>query len=286
MQIHEQYRCIPGSDKYYFYIDSDNLEENIEWILANKIENIRLNKYEGYKLNTIEPILRLKSIKSLVVFLEGVDLSTLCQLHELEELTIGELNKNIDVSNLVKLKDFYLLYQNNIKGLNTLKALKKLIVVKADTAFFLNDNFRIWEELEELTLLSPKLPPKLLFLRNLKKLKELEINSSRVKFDVSDITFVKDNLEILKIGGCKNIEGLEPALPKLVNLKWFALTDSITLKSTSFVNYLTKLETLVVLGSSYFENGNLLNLKDRLSHVGIDDKKHYNLKYKDFSFIS
>jgi len=101
MQIHEQYRCIPGSDKYYFYIDSDNLEENIEWILANKIENIRLNKYEGYKLNTIEPILRLKSIKSLVVFLEGVDLSTLCQLHELEELTIGELNKNIDVSNLV-----------------------------------------------------------------------------------------------------------------------------------------------------------------------------------------
>ena len=72
---HEQYRCVPGSNKYYFYINSDRLEEDIQWILANKIENIRLSQYDGYKLKTIEPIFRLENIKSLVIFLQGVDLT-------------------------------------------------------------------------------------------------------------------------------------------------------------------------------------------------------------------
>jgi hypothetical protein len=280
---HEQYKCVPGSNKYYFYINSDRLEEDIQWILANKIENIRLSQYDGYKLKTIEPIFRLKNIKSLVIFLQGVDLSKLSELHELEELAIGELNHNIDVSNLANLQDVYLLYHKNIKGLNTLRALRRLIVVKADTAFFSDRIFSFWGKLEDLTLLSPRIPSNLSFLRNLKSLKEFEINSSRSKFDASDLSFVKDSLEVLKIGSCKNIEGLETTLPKLVNLKWFTLTDSTTLKSTNFINYLPKLQTLIVLGSSYFEDGNLINLKGRLTHVSIDDKKHYNLKHKDFS---
>jgi hypothetical protein len=280
---HEQYRCVPGGNKYFFYINSDKLEEDIEWILANKIESVRLSKYDGYKLNTIEPILKLKNIKALVIFIEGVDLSKLHELHELTELTIGELNKSIDVSNLGKLQDAYLVYQKSIKGLNTLKSLKKLIVVKADITLFSDDIFNSWEKLEELTLLSPKLPSNLSFLRPLKNIKELEINNSRSKFDVSDMVFVKDSLETLKIGSCKNVEGLETTLPKLANLKWFALTDSITLKNVNFVSSLLKLQTLIVLGSSYFEDGNLMSLNGRLSHIGIDDRKHYNLKQKDFS---
>ena len=100
---------------------------------------------------------------------------------------------------------------------------------------------------------------------------------------MSALTLVKDTLEILKIGSCKKIEGLEGILPELSNLKWFTLTDSITLKNTEFINFLPKLETLIILGSSYFEDGNLMNLKGKLKHVSIDDKKHYNLKHKDFS---
>ncbi len=281
---HEQYKCVPGSSKYYFYINSDRLEEDLQWIINNRIDSIRLIPTE-YKVKTIEPILRLKNIKSLVIFLKGVDLSKLCELHELEELAIGELNDNIDISNLANLQDVYLLYHKNIKGLNTLNGLKKIIIVKAGVAFFSDKVFSSWGKLEDLTLLSPKLPSSLSFLRNLKNLKEFEVNSSRSKFEVFDMSFVKDSLVVLKIGNCKNIEGLEATLPKLVNLKWFTLTDSITLKSTGFIHYLPKLQTLIVLGSSYFEDGNLINLKGRFKHISIDDKKHYNLKQKDF-FLS
>src|SRR6516164_63107 len=99
---HEQYKCIPGSSKQYFYINSDRLEEDVQWILANKIDSIRLSQYEGYKIKSIEPILQLEHIRSLVIFLQGVDLSKLHKLINLEELSIGESSVNIDVSNLKK----------------------------------------------------------------------------------------------------------------------------------------------------------------------------------------
>src|SRR5215467_7016343 len=103
---HEQYKCVPGSSKYYFYINSDRLEEDIQWILANKIDSIRLSQYDGYKIKSIEPILQLAQIRSLVIFLQGVDLSNLNELKNLEELSIGESNINIDVSSLKKLQSF------------------------------------------------------------------------------------------------------------------------------------------------------------------------------------
>ncbi len=280
---HERYKCVSGSSKPYFYINSDKLEEDIQWILANKIDSIRLSQYDGYKLKSIEPILQLKHIRSLVIFLKKVDLSKLCQLDNLEELSIGELNLNIDISNLKKLQDFYLLYHKNIKGLNTLSALKKLIAVKAEATFFSEVNFNSWKNLDELASLNSKLPPNLSFLKNNRKLRELEIHNTRTQFNVSDLSSIKESLEILKIGSCKKVEGIEEVLPKLTNLRWFALTDSVPLKSSRFIDMLPNLDTLVVLGSSYFENGDLSNLKGKMKHIGIDDKKHYSLKTKDFS---
>lgn len=280
--IHERYKRIHEGVKYYFYIDSDNLKKDFEFISEKNITNIKLTP-DLYKLGSINALLQLKHIQSLEIFIKGVDLSKLCQLDNLEELGIGELNLNIDVSNLKKLQDFYLLYHKNIKGLNTLSALKKMIVVKAEAAFFSEANFGSWKNLDELASLSSKLPPNLLFLKNNQKLRELEIHNTRTQFDVSDLSLIKESLEILKIGSCKKVEGIEEVLPKLTNLRWFALTDAVPLKNSRFVDILPNLDTLVVLGSSYFENGDLSNLKGKMKHIGIDDKKHYSLKTKDFS---
>jgi hypothetical protein len=282
---HEQYKCVPGSNKYYFYINSDKLEEDIKWILANKIDSIRLSQYDGYKIKSIEPILQLKHIRSLVIFLQGVDLGKLNEFNNLEELSIGESNFGIDVSDLKNLKDLYLFYHKKIKGLSSLTALKKLIIVKAEASFFSESNFSSWQNLNELASLSSKLPPKLSFIKNNRKLRQLEIHNTRTTFNVWDLSLINESLEVLKIESCKNIEGIDDVLPKLTHLRWFALTDSVTLKSTQFVDALPNLDTLVVLGSSYFENGNLNNLKNRMKHVGIDDKRHYNLKSMDFSLL-
>lgn len=280
---HERYKWVPGSEKYYFFINSDFLDDDMKWIKENKIENIKLvPSSDGYRIKSIEPILVLNNLKILDVFLEGIDLSRLCEFRNLENLAIAELNINIDISNLYNLKSLYLLYQKNIKGLNTLFALEELILIKGDALFFTDALFSSWLNLVDVTFLSPKMPPNLLFLKNCKKIKALEIYNSRSHFSILDLIFLKDTLEELKIGNCKQVQGIEEVLPKLAKLKWFALIDSIILKDTNFLKSLINLEVLVVLGTSYFENGDLTNLKGRFRHLGIDDKKHYNLKSKDF----
>ena len=277
---HKQYRQIHKGVKFYFYLNSDTLEEDIKWITENKIENIRLSQYDGYRLKTIEPVLRLKRVKALAIFIEGADLSKLTELHQLDDLIIGEQNLNIDLSGLQHLKSLYLLHHKNVKGLDTLNNLEKLILVKSDIGFFKEELFRSWPKLKDLTFLSPRLPGDLSFLKHQKSLRELEIDHSRSKFEVGELQQLKDSLEVLSIGNCKGVTGIYELLPRLKQLKSFTLTDSVVLKDSQFADLMPNLEMLAVLGSSYFENGDIKNLA-RLKHVGIDDKKHYNLKSKD-----
>lgn len=278
--FHERYKQVHKKVPYYFYLSSDTLEEDIKWVLDNQIDSIKLTP-DLYKIRSIEPILELSNIKLLDIFLEDIDLSKLNQFKQLENLGIGEQTININLSDLHCLKELYLLYHKNIKGLNTLTNLEKLILVKGDIDFFREELFSSWEKLNELALLSPRLPQNLSFLKHQKHLKELEMHNSRSKFDVSELHHPKESLEILKIGNCKGVKGIEELLPELKQLKWFALTDSITLKNSKFADLMPKLEVLIALGSSYFEDGNISNLT-RLMHVSIDDKRHYNLKGKDF----
>ena len=280
---HEQYKCVPGSSKYFFYVNSNSLDEDIKWIIENEIDSVRLSQYDGYSIKSIEPILKLKQIKSLAIFLTGVDLERIAELNGIEELVIGESSTNINLMGLSRLKEFYLVYQNNIRGLSSLQSLEKLIVVKANNSFFVENIFKYWRSLSSLTLLSPKLPTDLLFLKDNSNLAELEIFNSKSIFNLRDLSFIHSSLEILKIGNCKYIQGIEGVLQTLTNLRWIQLTDSVLLKDTKFIEFLPRLETLIVLGTSYFKNGDILNLNRKIKCVRIDNKRHYNLKQSDFN---
>jgi hypothetical protein len=179
-------------------------------------------------------------------------------------------------------KNLYLGPQTRINGLDSLRALEQLILIKTGKQFFTRHLFASWSELRSLTLLSPKLPPDLSFLNNSHKLRELEIYNCRSEFDCTEIASSLNSLEELRIERCKNIKGLEVILPQLKSLITLAVIDSIALKSATFVGRLPNLKNLIVMGSSFFENGDLSNLKGRLEHLGIDNKKHYNLKFEDF----
>lgn len=147
---HERYKRIHDKVPYSFYLDSDKLEEDFQWIANNQIDSIRLIP-ELYKIKSIQPILKLDNLKILDIFLKDIDLSKLCQFKQLENLGIGEPNFNIDVSGLHHLKELYLLYHKHIKGLETLKNLEKLILVKGDIDFFKEELFKCWHKLNELS---------------------------------------------------------------------------------------------------------------------------------------
>ena len=75
----------------------------------------------------------------------------------------------------------------------------------------------------------------------------------------------------VETGKCRNLLNFEKALQRLKSLKHLSLIASVSIKDASFVTQLPKLKTLVVLGSSFFLNGDIDVLK-QLDWISTDDK--------------
>jgi hypothetical protein len=279
---HERYKCISGSKKYYFYIGTDTIIEDINWIKDNKIDSVRLSQSSGYRANNLDPILELTNIKYLDIFIEKADLSKLTKFRNLIDLGIGEAVEKLDLSSLNQLRELYLVYTKNTIGLDKLINLEQLILVRAGLEIFKESVFGSWRKLRDLTILTAKFPADLSFLNKNSLLTSLEVCNVRSVFSALDLYRHEKNLNTLKIGKCKKIVDLEQVIPALKNLQWLTIVDSITLRDSKFVEYLPNLDTLIILGSSFFENGDIDNLKGRVKTVSIDDKKHYSFKHKDF----
>ena len=89
------------------------------------------------------------------------------------------------------------------------------------------------------------------------------------------------NITSLDIDRCKNIDN-EELIYKLHSLKVLKLINSIVVENTQKFERLENLETLVVTGTSYFIDGNLNGMKNKLKNFSFDDKKHYNIKHDEF----
>ena len=78
-------------------------------------------------------------------------------------------------------------------------------------------------------------------------------------------------LEVLKLEKCRNLPNFEKTLQRLKSLNHLSLIASESIKDAFFVTQLPKLKTLVVLGSSFFLNGDIDVLK-QLDWISTDDK--------------
>lgn len=278
---HKRLENYPGFNEQFFYISSDELEENISFIKRNKIFNIGINKLKGFKSNDLYPIIELKDQVKKISIGRELDLSAISEFTNLEYLVSSSENASIDFSQLKKLKYLSFFYSRKMNGLESLENLETINVSKADEIFLSESIFCNYKKLHHLEIIQSKLPEEQGFLKCLVALKDLEFHYIKSRIDLKDLLAVKGSLEILKIGHSKNILSID-TLGKFKALKWLAIVDSVPLDSAAFVDELPALEVLVVLGSSYFVDGNIDNLKGKLRHVGIDDKRHYSLKSKDF----
>lgn len=280
--IKSKLREIPGKKELYFFVESDKLQSDIRFIQSEKIENIALNPFHGYKFDNIDWLSEIPFIKKAELGgCYDINFDGLRYLTDLQYLSFNAMkNQKVDLSNLKKLK--YLSFQSNknIKGLEELKELQNLAVSKGEMTFFTDYFFKNYTKLHMLSIADSRLPESLSFLKVLTSLTHLEISYIKSKVNLCGLLEISHSLEILKLSHSKKIESID-TIKKLKKLKTFSIVDSVTLEDTGFVNQLPKLEILIVLGSSYFKNGDLSDLKGRLKHVSIDNKKHYNLKYED-----
>lgn len=280
---HERYCQVHQNAPFYFHLSSGSLDDDLDWIIENKIENIQLSQYEPYCIKSINVLSKVNlTVKRLSVHIKNADLSRINDFLELISLSIGETVATVDFTGLSKVRELYLVNTKEIRGFNTMTALNSLTLVNVQASFFSHEIFSVFSNLSTLQILSGKLPESLNFLQNAKKLNELELFNIKTPIDLNILQNSSVAIQTLKIEKCRKVLNLETTLCSLKFLKYLSLIDSGTLESAAIINALSKLKTLVILGSSYFLKGDIDDLK-KLDWVSIDDKKHYSLKNKDLN---
>ncbi|UZR97526.1 hypothetical protein [Chondrinema litorale] len=283
--LSSQIEKIPALQDEYFFVNSDNLTENIRYINDNQITYVALNESKGFSSNDLTFLKEIPNIKKLEmggcydVGFEGLEYAL-----NLESLSFNALkNQPVDLSPLNKLKELDFTFHKKIEGLEYLVELKKLQVRKASSPFLDKKYFLHYSNLSSLTLVYSTFTNQGSFLDVLSNVKYLEFYSCK-SLNLEYFKNFAETLEELKIRKCKNIKSIE-LLTMFKNLKTLQFTNTMPLANSQFVDELPNLEILTVFGSSSFINGNIENLKGKLKHVGIDNKKHYSLKKDDFKNV-
>jgi hypothetical protein len=273
---HIRYKKITDNSEYFFFINSNSLNEDIAFIQRNEIENVCLSEYEGYKLLQILPILILECIRNLRVYVKKIDLKDLNNLTSLEELSVGEEYQNLELTKLHNLKTLYLT-NGRFTGLHALKSLKELTVVNANPDTFATSNFIEKSAIESLSIYNTKGKINFSFLAKLRNLKKLDLYNIKSEVDLRLFNSFAKTLEVLKIEKCKDLRHFEDCFAKFDSLRYLSLIDAVPISSAETVSQLKLIEIVVVLGTSYFVNGDISRLIN-LTHVSLDDKKHYSHK--------
>jgi hypothetical protein len=267
--------------EFIYFIDSSNLESNIDYIKQHQIDFVGVNTYKDFDIEDFSVLLEIKDqVRKLSIEVRNMEsLHLLKEFKHLEYLHIIDDNIDIDLTGLDKLKTLYITYHKKIRGLDTLENLEKLLIEKANEKV-LNAITTSSKKISHLTIRSSKFN-NLSFLQALNQLSELEFEyCSRSSIDVMEIP---RNIEVLRLENSKKVENIE-ALKEFKKLKKLYLINSVQLENDSFVNDLKDLETIVVTQASYFVQGDLSNLYNHknIKHVGINNKKHYNYTFEDF----
>jgi len=146
---HKRYKKPGPNSDYFFFISSSSLADDLSFIEQHKIENVGLSQYEDYTFTNILPVLHLKSIRKLRVFVKKIDLTGLGKLASLEELSIGEEYKKLDFTGLTMLKHLYIT-GGKFTGLTELGSLKDLSIVYGNPATLSTENFSENSSIESL----------------------------------------------------------------------------------------------------------------------------------------
>src|SRR5689334_12365765 len=105
---HIRYKKINENSEYFFYINSESIPEDVDFINRNKIVNIGLSEYDAYNLLDASPLRSINIIQNLTIFVRNIDLKELNGLLDLKKLSIGETYKHLDLNGLPGLQSLYL----------------------------------------------------------------------------------------------------------------------------------------------------------------------------------
>jgi protein phosphatase 1 regulatory subunit 7 len=275
-------------------IESDRIEEYVNYIKSNKIKSIdvRLEHYKRKEdinfvkdcpdieqmafttplIKDYSPLYALKHLKVLFVSISKVRVGNpkvtvgypnvkidLAQIPSLEFLSVERSINIINLDKCVKLKTlamgFYNPKSNNLAELSNLSNLQNFSIYRSQITSF--------NGLGKLNNLA------YLFIYSLPRLQNID-----------ELEKISDHLQVLTFEGCKRLENFE-YVARLKKLQVLKFINCGTISNLQFIKQMPNLKAFVFLGTD-IADGDLSPCLG-LEWVGFQDKRHFTIKRKEFN---
>ncbi len=264
---HERLKYSKPIDRFEFWIDSNNIKEDIEFVNFHKLESIVINSlnYDGINLNLLNDLQNIKFLD--VVSDRVVDFSGLSSLPYLEELYVSDIAKGVSL-------DFS--ENKNLRSLNVptssfvhADGIKRLTIRYSSLKDF---SFTKLTGLTSIEIIKCTNFIDLSKTNPLNHLSSIKLSHMPKLASVKGLEMFKKSLNVLEIENCKNIIDLD-TVSMCQNLKRVILYNAGNLSNTSLFKDFNKLEHFVVSGSSRFLSGDLSLITSKgIKHCYIEKK--------------
>lgn len=267
----------------YLLINTDNLDETINYIKENNIKNIELNFYHGYKLKNITRLKELNNIIEGINIIEGdIDLNGIQDFKNLKRLNISdELNYPIDFSRFPKLEKCNLLWHENLLNIEKCAHLFELVIKKIKITEQITEIFRGLKKIQKLTFIQSKLE-NLDYLKCFPILQELNIFYCPSLKDINGLKYVKDSITKLIIEHCKNVIDYK-VISKLEGIRYLVFNHVSDIPTLAFIKNLEKLKHFAFMNTSILDGDMSFCLK--IEYVSFRNKKHYSHTLKQIQGV-
>jgi|LULW01.1.fsa_nt_gb hypothetical protein len=277
---HERYRIIRGLGESYFSVESATVEDDRKFIQDNGVNNIILNDQNKF---LDEDLLALEGlpIKKLIINPKSngkFSYAGLKLFGELEYLKINNTKASlIDLSENTSLKKIYIENCSKLKGVNKLKSLESLIMTKPNPDLLSPTLFNNLKKLNHISIAGANLSDGFGFL-------SLANISSLFLYGMKFVNFKgigSLDLKTLHVEKCNAADNCD-VIYSSNTISELKIIDSFNVPSAKMLLQMRMLKTLVVMGKSMIQHGDLSPLMMKLEHFSFDNKRHYSVKYEEF----
>jgi hypothetical protein len=278
------FKMIPSKNGQALLIESDRLNEYLNYAVEKKILSIALMEYHGYKLPEIGFLRDYNFFTEIWVrnYLNYIDISGVHYLDNAQYLILSNEQQEVDFSSFPNLRAASVDWNSKLFNLDACKHLSELVLRKYKPKAGNLTGLISLQSLSQLKITQSNITS-LSGIEHLSALTQFEAYYLSKLESLKDIDLVKRTLRTLILGNCKKLRGHENSLAQLTQLDKLILSNCGELSSVQFVNAMPSLKFFSFVNTTV-QDGNLSPLQDKkFEYVGFDDKRHYSHKMKEIT---
>ncbi|WBW97206.1 hypothetical protein [Oceanirhabdus sp. W0125-5] len=272
------FKFLSGLNSQYIVIESNRLEQYLNYIKNNEISSIYISSLYFLEDN-IDFLLDLIFVKKINISATSIkNYDGLKHLKNLKELILSNLNTKVDLSNNIFLETLSIDLDKKIVGLEKLSSLKKFKIWKYKPKSRNLTELSNLSSIEELTVTQSTITS-LKGCGKFKNLKKLELNYINKLEFIDQLELNADILKSLRIDNCKKIKN-HNYVSCLKELELLSFCDCDKISTIEFIRNLPKLKQFMFVNTNVIDGD--LSPCLGLEYVGFSNKRHYSHKCEDF----